>query len=228
MGFFTVNPAPFLFSLDPLRNFFDYTSAIAWSNEEALPSGEGLPVLVLPGFGASGAATAYLRTKLGQLCHEVHDWAGGINFGHVGEIDQWLSPLSAQLRRIHASDGKRINIVGWSLGGTYAYALRNKHPDLIDKVVTLGTPFDSPPSISATRLNDGLPEEVDTSASLRDQTNPARSSLSIYSRSDGIVEWEKCLLPEVAGHRNVEVTDVDHFGMVYHPKVLKVIAQFLA
>jgi hypothetical protein len=210
MGVFNFGPASLLFPFNSMGTFLDYATGNAWVNDQALPLGDGFPVLVFPGFGASGAATAYLRAKLGQLRHEVYDWDGGINVGHAGAMDSWLSPLSAQLRRIHELHGRQVSIIGWSLGGTYAHALRNKHPDLVGQVVTLGTPFEPSPYICGAEARPLM----------------ARS-LSIYSRSDGVIDWEKCLLPEVGGHSNVEVTGVDHFGMIYHRKVLKIIAEFL-
>lgn len=226
MGIFYLGPASFPFPFDSLSTFFDYATDSAWVNDETLPLGEGFPVLVFPGFGASGAATAYLRTKLGQLRHAVYDWEGGINVGHTGDMDQWLSPLSIQLRQIHALHGQRVSIIGWSLGGTYAHALRNKHPDLVGKVVTLGTPFE--PSLHTSRAaQDDSDLNTATDAAVSGARVPMAHSISIYSRSDGVVDWEKCLLPEVVGHSNIEVTGVDHFGMIYHHKVLKIIAEFL-
>jgi pimeloyl-ACP methyl ester carboxylesterase len=37
-------------------------------------------------------------------------------------------------------DVERVGVAGWSLGGRVALALAARHPDLVDRVVTLGTP----------------------------------------------------------------------------------------
>jgi pimeloyl-ACP methyl ester carboxylesterase len=200
------------------------------SENEIPPQGQGFPILVLPGFGANGAATAYLRAKLGQLQFEVYDWEGGVNFGPVGDVDQWFLPLSAQLRRIHEKHGERVSIIGWSLGGVYAYELRKRDPELVRHVITLGTPFVMPSNTGGRHLDGSIPIETEKTAIrlvMRKKTEALARSLSIYSRCDGIVEWEKCMLPEVAGHSNVEAIGVDHFGMIYHAKVLRMIVEFL-
>jgi hypothetical protein len=51
---------------------------------------------------------------------------------------------------------------------------------------------------------------------------------SVYSKTDGIVAWEGCVSTESRNHRNVEVVDVSHLGMVHHPEVLRVVADLLA
>lgn len=50
---------------------------------------------------------------------------------------------------------------------------------------------------------------------------------SVYSKTDGIVAWEGCVSAESTNHRNVEVADVSHLGMVHHPEVLRVVAELL-
>jgi hypothetical protein len=49
--------------------------------------------------------------------------------------------------------------------------------------------------------------------------------VSIYSRSDGIVDWHACLDP--AAERYVEV-DSSHIGMGLNPQVYRAIADALA
>jgi hypothetical protein len=51
---------------------------------------------------------------------------------------------------------------------------------------------------------------------------------SVYSKTDGIVAWEGCVSSESTNHRNIEVADVSHLGMVHHPEVLRVVADLLA
>ncbi|WP_421710586.1 hypothetical protein [Alcanivorax sp.] len=47
-----------------------------------LPAGNGQPVLVLPGFGASDASTRPLRRALTRLGYSVYGWAQGNQPGH--------------------------------------------------------------------------------------------------------------------------------------------------
>jgi hypothetical protein len=51
---------------------------------------------------------------------------------------------------------------------------------------------------------------------------------SAYSKTDGIVAWVGCVSTESTNHRNIEVADVSHLGMVHHPEVLRGVADLLA
>ena len=45
------------------------------------------------------------------------------------------------LTEIHAATGRKVSIVGWSLGGVYARDLALQAPDMVRSVITLGSPF---------------------------------------------------------------------------------------
>ncbi len=42
---------------------------------------------------------------------------------------------------MHARHGRKISLVGWSLGGLHARELAKLEPDLVRSVVSLGSPF---------------------------------------------------------------------------------------
>ena len=166
------------------------------------PRGDGHPVLVLPGFMASDRSTAILRRFLGSLGYRVHGWNLDRNVGPTPAI---RDGLVERLREI-ARDGRRVSLVGWSLGGIYARELARRFPSAVRLVITLGSPFRDPR------------ERV------RELPVPATA---IYSRSDGIVSWRRCVDDDGGSRENVEV-DSSHLGMGHHPRVLMIVADRLA
>jgi hypothetical protein len=223
-------PSPFLLALEPLRALSDYAAGLAGSLE-ALPRGDGHPVVVFPGLGVSGAATAVLRTRLAQLGYEVYDWEQGVNTGPGAEFNQWIGMLGEHLRRIHAQHRRRISLIGWSLGGIYARELAKRHPRWVRQIITLATPFGgNPEAINAMYIFSSLHGEAPDLAATAGRFNATGSeipSTSIYSQTDGIVAWEACVGPESKRHRNIEVNGVSHLGMATHPEVLRVLAMLL-
>ena len=159
------------------------------------PKGDGHPVLALPGFLASDLSMAPMRRYLKELGYDTYAWNMGRNFGGVASRRGALREL---LRRIHESTGRKVSLVGWSLGGVYARDLALQMPDMVRSVITLGSPFANDiRATNATRLYEALTgETVDDNPEIReaiagDLPVPATS---IYSRTDGIVNWHTSLL----------------------------------
>lgn len=197
----------------------------------SLPRGDGHPVIVFPGFAASGAATAAMRGRLQQSGYEIYDWEQGFNNWPDDEFDQWLQHLGTHLQGVQAQHSRTVSLIGWSLGGIYARELAKKFPDLVRQVITLATPFtDKPDSTHAgwllTLLNGGT-YLVGDALMERLRANPPVRSTSIYSQTDGVVAWQGCVGTESPRHRNIEVNGVSHMGMVHHPEVLRVVADLL-
>ena len=102
------------------------------------PKGDGHPVLALPGFLASDLSMAPMRRYLGALGYEAHAWRMGRNLGGLARMRE---ALRARLSEIHAASGRKVSLVGWSLGGVYARDLALQAPDMVRSVITLGSPF---------------------------------------------------------------------------------------
>ena len=84
------------------------------------PRGDGHPVLVLPGFLTTGAATFPLRHFLKVLGYKGHRWKLGRNLGPVGYKELEILHRLKELRHRYA---RKVSIIGWSLGGLYAREL---------------------------------------------------------------------------------------------------------
>jgi predicted alpha/beta hydrolase family esterase len=224
-------PSALLLAFEPLRALSDYVAGHA-APIASLPRGDGHPVIVFPGLGASGAATADLRGRLQQLGYEVFDWQQGVNQWPEDDFDRWILLLGKHLEQISARRGRPVSLIGWSLGGIYAREVAKKHPELVRQVITLATPFaDKPDSTHAgwlvgmlngraSLMNDALLKQL--------TIDPAVPCTSVYSQTDGIVAWQGCVGTESPRHRNIEVSGVSHLGMVHHPEVLRVVASLLA
>src|SRR5580704_9784007 len=117
---------------------------------------------------------------------------------NLGGLVKMRAALLERLAAIHAATGRKVSLVGWSLGGVYARDLALHAPDMVRYVVTLGSPFANDiRATNATRLYEALSgetvgEDPEFVNSLFGQL-PVPTT-SIYSRADGIVNWRTCLL----------------------------------
>jgi pimeloyl-ACP methyl ester carboxylesterase len=112
------------------------------------PRGDGHAVIVYPGLLASDMSTRPLRRLLLTLGHDARGWGQGRNNGaRSGVLEQALQ----NVRDVHASTGRKVSLVGWSLGGLYARELAKMAPEVVRAVVTLGSPFTGPREASNAR-----------------------------------------------------------------------------
>jgi len=201
------------------------------------PRGDGHPVLVLPGFLASDASTRPLRGYLSRLGYEAHAWELGRNFGGLERMQR---ALRARLDEVFEKSGRRVTVIGWSLGGIYARLLAVEAPERVRSVITLGTPFSRDPRASnVSDLYEQMTgegptaQEVAARGLLPNEFDKIRGDIdvpttSIFSRFDGIVDWRASLLPANARTENVEVIGASHVGMGLNAAVLWAIADRLA
>ena len=101
-----------------------------------LPRGNGEPVLVLPGFGASDVSTRPLRKGLAQLGYTSYGWAQGTN---LGMNRKRKSLLVSQLQAIHTRHG--TGGVGGLESGWGVCELARAFPEQVSQVFTLGSPI---------------------------------------------------------------------------------------
>jgi pimeloyl-ACP methyl ester carboxylesterase len=193
------------------------------------PRGDGHPVLALPGFLASDLSMALMRRYLKALGHDTHAWSLGRNVRGLSRTRESLRDL---LRRISDATGRKVSIVGWSLGGVYARDLAVQWPEMVRSVITLGSPFAGDiRATNATRLYEALTGEgVDDIPEIRqaiagDMPVPATS---IYSRTDGVVNWRTSVLRPSATSENIEVLLASHVGLGVNPAALWAVADRLA
>src|SRR5437879_1668038 len=102
------------------------------------PKGDGHPVLALPGFLASDLSMAPMRRYLKELGYDTYAWNMGRNLGGVASKRGALREL---LTRIHDETGRKVSLIGWSLGGVYARDLALQMPGMVGAGLTLGRQF---------------------------------------------------------------------------------------
>src|SRR5690349_13809561 len=100
--------------------------------------GDRSPVLVLPGFIASDASTALLRSYIRTWGYWAHGWRVGTN---LGPTVRTLAAVRERLEAVHARHHRKVTLVGQSAGGTYARHLAREAPELVRQVITLGSPI---------------------------------------------------------------------------------------
>jgi alpha/beta hydrolase family protein len=192
-----------------------------------MPRGDGHPVLVLPGLMASDTSTRPLRAFLQDRGYVPHGWEMGRNYGPRSGIED---AMTAKLKEIAAQSGRKVSLIGWSLGGLYARALATKAADSVRQIITLGTPFTGDPRASnAWRLfeyTSGLSvDDAHWRKVLKDP--PPVPTTSIYSRTDGIVTWQCSVERERPQAENIEI-EGSHCGLGHNPAALYAIADRLA
>jgi hypothetical protein len=195
------------------------------------PRGDGHPVLVLPGLAASDESTRPLRWFLRNRGYHTHGWRLGRN---TGPSDRVRSGLRDRVRAIADRHGRRISLVGWSLGGIYAREIARVAPDAVRQVITLGSPFRmlEASTRSDVPLRDTLGDPDHSGRMRRDVDAGAGATLrvpttAIYTRTDGVVPWRLCVERPGPRRESVEVHG-SHIGLGHNPAVLVVVADRLA
>ena len=218
-----------LLAMEPLRAVFDFCASKFGAQAERV--GDGHPVVVFPGLGGAPFTTSHLRRFLGESGFTAHCWGRGVNTGPSGLFDSWLGGLEQDVQRWHCDGGRKVSLVGWSLGGIYARELAKRRPDCVRQVITLGTPFASMRGATHAeaiyKLLNGDTSQLTPALEARLRTRPPVPTTSIYSRTDGVVCWRSCIEKKSPQSESVEVT-ASHLGMVTHPEVLRIIAHRLA
>ena len=208
-----------------------------------IPRGNKEPVLLIPGFMSGDL-----------LMLEMHRWLRRIGYdSYLSGIvwntdcpDRTAKQLMSRVRSIYEKTGQRVRLVGHSLGGMISKYIVQSEPELIDRVITLGSPFKSlvkaHPSVLGIwdRLKDNRSSTVGrnlkpscatgycTCGFVRSILQPetvAPPQYAVYSKQDGVADWQSCI--EEDSRNNFEV-NCTHIGMVVHPSVYRVIGDRLA
>jgi pimeloyl-ACP methyl ester carboxylesterase len=223
-----ITPPSRLLLLAEARAIWEAGAAVAlWPLLQLTPRGDGHPVLVLPGLVASDMSTKLLRRYLQSRGYDAHGWGLGRNLGPREGIEDGMIQ---RIESLHEESGRKVSLVGWSLGGVYARLLASSRPELVRSVVTLGSPFTgSSRATNAWRVYEGVSGQSseDPRRMKRVRPTPPVPTTSIFSRSDGVVAW-RCSVEETGPKsENIEVV-ASHLGLGAHPAVLYALADRLA
>jgi pimeloyl-ACP methyl ester carboxylesterase len=207
----------------------------------AIPRGDGSAVVVIPGL---------LGMDLNLF--ELHAWLERIGYrpyysgvGFTADCPNRLSRrLDATIDRAYAETGRRVHLIGHSLGGIFARSAAVRRPKRIASVITLGSPFRGLVMHGFVRwlsnavrrwirgTGPDVPRECATSRCRctfgRSLGRPWPRSVrqtAVYTKCDGVVDWRYCL----SGKPGVDVEVVGtHLGLQFNAAVFRHIAVRLA
>lgn len=190
---------------------------------EGIPEGRNRPMLIIPGFLAAPRSSRSVLHVMSAAGWGAEVAAVGRNSGpaYVG-----MAAAEADLHRMHEKHGAPVTIVGHSRGGQFARILAVRHPEKVGQIITLGTPLLLKyPNFAAVKVPVGLLEKGwragafgEVFPELENEVDRDRyvefpagiDFVSIYSRTDGIVDWRTCIEP--AAH-TIEVR-ASHKGLI--------------
>lgn len=223
------DPPPWKHLLMEARAPLEFLAGLAslWT-DQWFPSGDGHPVLVFPGMGASDRSTLLLRRFLKKLGYLPHGWEQGFNLGPRHGV---LATCRDRVHELNERFDRKVTLIGWSLGGVYAREMAKLEPDRVRQVITLASPFAGNPQATNAypifRILTGHHVHREPTLLERLREAPPVPTTSIYSRTDGVVSWV-CSV-QSPGHKaeNIEVP-ASHLGIGFNPIAFYALADRLA
>lgn len=209
-----------------------------------VPRGDGAPVVIIPGFLGSDT---YLT--------EMHNWLRRIDYksyysriGRNAECpDILMERLFETMDFAHGKTGRKLHLIGHSLGGLLARSAAVQRPEQVAQVICLASPFRDirvhPMVLAAAQLVRGRihgrrdrPERVgrdcytgectcDFASAVRSDLPESVGHAAIYTTSDGVVDWRSCV--EEDSRLNIRVNGT-HTGLAFNPQVYRRVAELLA
>jgi pimeloyl-ACP methyl ester carboxylesterase len=216
----------------PVREAAALLRSPVWRGR-GVPDGGGAPVLLVPGFLAGDPSLTLMERWLRARGYRTCASQIRVNVDCTRVAVERLEHL---LVRFTDRTGRPAVVVGQSRGGLFAKLMAMRRPDRVSGIVTLGSPNVDPMAINplvaaqvrlvAALGNAGLPgtfrDDCLTGscagelAEWLDHPFPEQVPyVSVYSRSDWVVDWHACTDPDA---ENVEI-DSSHVGMSAHPEV---------
>src|SRR6201993_313260 len=230
-GSAAAGPPPAVWALlEAPRALAEYASFAAITRLLAASrQGHNRPVLVLPGLLAGDRSTRPLRRLLTSAGYTAYPWRLGTNIGPTRRI---IGGMDAVLGEITDRHSEPASVIGWSLGGLLGHDLVSRHPEAVDRLITLGSPlYSTDPSQSRGSLFYDEYAAAHLPEYSRDSWRPPAAlpmpATSIFSRTDGVVRWHTCLHPPGPVRENIEVRS-SHCGLGFHPAVAYAILDRLA
>jgi predicted alpha/beta hydrolase family esterase len=219
-----------------------YCSPVFWGR--GVEHGSGQSVIVIPGFLANDIIMLPMRQWLNRIGYKSH--AANILW-NTDCPNKTADTLARQVAVIRRKTGRKVMLIGHSLGGMLAKSVVQKIPEFIDRVVTVGSPFrdivQAHPSVVSVwdylKVGQGRLVGRNLHAScgtgycmcdfVRHMIQPQQISVpqfAVYSRNDGVVGWQSCAEEDPA--LNTEVNKASHLGLAFQVDSYRAIANRLA
>jgi len=208
-----------------------------------VPRGDDSAVVIIPGFLGTDLYLMELHAWLGRIGYRPYFSGIGLNAECPNILIQ--RRLDETIRQALADTGRRIHLVGHSLGGIIARSLAGQRPTDIASVISLGAPFRGTVAhrsilhaaeavrehILAEQGSGVLPECYTARCtcnfidSLRKTMPAGVLETAIYTRDDGMVDWQYCMTRNAESNFEVAGT---HIGLAFNSSVYSIIAERLA
>ena len=207
------------------------------------PHGDGSGVVLIPGFLCPDHYLFPMHKWLGRIGYEA--FFSGISFN--AECPNLLIKrhLNETIEKALAKTGRRIHLIGHSLGGVIARSIAGQRPQDIASVITLGAPFRGTVAHSsilraAETVRQRILKEHGTGVlptcytghctcdfvdSLQRSVPPSVLETAVYTPDDGVVDWRYCKTNNPAADFEVSGT---HIGLAFNSSVYSIIADRLA
>lgn len=207
------------------------------------------PVMTLPGFTGPEVSLQPLNSFLNANGYVAKSWGLGANRGvsNMEHMDSISALLATNVKKMAEKHDRKVALIGQSLGGVFARELARRYPDLVDRVITLGSPAhfgEGTKDVNAMVARvmalytgrDVADLLADVEALDIDMSEPPAGIplVSICSPYDGIAPISTTRIPQRyllnqsdAPRENIEIVS-SHCGMGVNPLVLLAIADRLA
>jgi len=208
-----------------------------------LPDGDGHSIMTLPGFMGADGSMSRLRKFLNQRGYNAIPWGLGRNAAEVRSqnIDDFLDHraetedvIADLVEKEFNATGRKVTLIGWSLGGLYAVALAHRCPQWVRQAITLGTPYGDPRGTALYSVMGNLyNNEVDDAALERWVAHTYSGGelrvpvLALHSESDGIVGAGIARCQGDPRYVTNVAVMASHVGFPFNPLVFAVIANHL-
>jgi triacylglycerol lipase len=198
-----------------------------------VPRGDGRPVLLIPGFLSGDWSLTVLSNWLERIGYKPY--LSGIHF-NIQDSERLLAGLRHRLIEVEHQAGARVSLVGHSRGGLLAKVVAQRRPQIIEQVITLGSPLaDTTDLAFMTRRAVGVVKTASEIAYGRRwhpegrfshdlRLEPNVPTTSIYTRSDDVVNFRSCLRADIP---SLPVWGT-HNGLLVNPEVYRLLGRLLA
>jgi pimeloyl-ACP methyl ester carboxylesterase len=176
-------------------------------------------VMILPGFGASPMRMRYLAQALERAGHIAKRWGLGRNWGP--DRDRF-DAIEERLLALHARHGRKVVLIGWSLGGLYAREIAKRQPQAVAKVISMGSPFSGSPRANNVwrayqfitgHSVDAPPIDADLAG------KPPVETVALWSANDGVIA-PRCAAGRPGERDRAIALRCTHMGFTYDPQAI--------
>ncbi|WP_230293567.1 triacylglycerol lipase [Croceicoccus sp. Ery5] len=188
---------------------------------------ESRAVMLLPGFGSHPWRMAPMHKALAEAGHSVTDWGLGWN---LGASEDRFERLLSRIRRVSRAEGRKITLVGWSLGGVFAREAAKRLPDHVEMVITLGSPFSGDMhGNNGWRLYHAIAGHPVDEPPVKGEfaAKPPVPTVAMWSAQDGVVHRHCACGKREERDFSLHVR-CTHMGFAWHPASIEAVSWVLA